>query len=265
VISNLPAIDWQLKPGSLPGLVLVSSNFVQENISGSVFQHWYAEVRNDGGAIICLPQIAVELQDSSGTLLVQVGGFADAAPYSTVGGSSTPCLAAGATGAAYWIARADRELSLAQIRRATWSFTGLERPTATPHRAAPVITGSVLERITGYWVVDGSLRATGGDIHNVKVEVYPEGASGWLVDNLTAINLGAIYSGSAWSFQTTSYQGPRFSSYQQFASFLDGAALAPGDAAIDSALTTAAARHRDAHGKRNRLRAERDAARAALR
>src|SRR5688500_14778702 len=54
VISNLPDLTWQAKAGTPSGVSIVSSNFTQESIGGSVFQHWYAEIRNSGTTTLCI-------------------------------------------------------------------------------------------------------------------------------------------------------------------------------------------------------------------
>jgi hypothetical protein len=81
--------------------VIVSSNLTQERLGSSVYQHWYAELRNEGATTLCYPELTVQFQDAGGVTLVEMYSFADTAPYKGALSSAAPCLAPGATGAVW--------------------------------------------------------------------------------------------------------------------------------------------------------------------
>lgn len=259
VASNLPGLTWEVKAGSTAGLEIVSSNFVQENLGGSVYQNWYAEVRNNGTRTLCFPEVTIQFQDASGSTLAEMYTFADTAPYKTSSTLSTSCLAPGATGAFWDIQNPPGEAAIGQIRRASYTIGTLEIASAVPHSLAPTITGTVFERLTGYWAVQGTVRgASGGAIRNIGMDVYPVGPEGWIVDNLIDTNLGSIPSGGSWAYETTSYQGSRFTRYHQYVSFIEGSSVA---ASVDPAIAAAEARRKRWHDARS----ARSDQRAALR
>jgi hypothetical protein len=265
VASNLPGLDWQATTASLPGLEIVSSNLVQENLgAGSVYQNWYAELRNTGTKTICYPEVTLELKDAGGRVLVEMYSFADTAPYKASSTVSTSCLAPGATAVVWDIQNPPSEAALGQIRSASYTIEGLEIATARPHPLAPTMTGTVYERNPGYWAVEGTVRGGTGAIRNIGVDVYPVGPEGWVLDDLGDTNLGSIPAGGSWSYDTTAYRGARFSSYHQFVSFIEGASAAPAAAVAPAVAAADQATERE-RADRNALRATRDALRASLR
>jgi len=260
VISNLPGLEWEAKPGSLPGLTIVSSNFTQENLGGSIYQHWYAEIRNGGSATICYAKATVDLQGAGGETLATMSMYADTLPYDTGSTVSATCVGPGATAALYDIEIPGAEAPIAQISRASWIIEGLESPTAQLHPLTPTISGAVYEWNPGYWAVQGTVIATGG-IRNIGLDVYPIGPSGWIVDHLSDTNLGSLSTGASWSYQTTTYRGERFSDYHQYVSFIEGTSATAVAATADPAVERAETAMRAAKAERRELRARRDAAR----
>jgi hypothetical protein len=230
ITSNLPLVQWTAEPdfdpdNPAPALTMVSSNLVQENVGGSVFHEWFAEVRNDGAETICQPHIDVHFIDAANvSTLLSMGAFVDAAPYQTVGATSTPCLAPGAIGVVSTTRTAESEVALDQIRTGMYRAEGLVRPTAQPHPLAPAVTGSAVERSPGSWTVQGAVTAGAGAIRNVTVDVYPRGPDGYLVDRLTAVNLGAIAAGESWAYETSPHAGAGFAEQRTFVSFSEGGA-----------------------------------------
>jgi hypothetical protein len=210
--------------------VIVSSNLTQERLGSSVYQHWYAELRNEGATTLCYPELTVQFQDAGGVTLVEMYSFADTAPYKGALSSAAPCLAPGATGA-------------------VWDIQSVAS-----------------EAAFDYWAVKGTVRATAGTISSVLLDVYPIGSEGWIVDNLGDVNPDAILAGRSWSYETTGYDGPAFTRYHQYVDFIEGAGVAPvASAAADPAVAAAAAKRTRALGERSALREQHDAARAALR
>ena len=264
VISNLRNLDWQAKAGTPAGFSIVSSNFVQERIGTAVYQHWYAEIRNTGTSTLCIPKVTLDFQDRSGVTLVSLLSYPDTEPYDTGSTVSSTCLAPGKTAPLWTIENPSSEVVLANITRAVWSVDGLERASARPHPLAPTITSNVFERNTGYWAVQGSLRASGGAIRNIGYDAYPVGPEGWIVDDLIDTNLGSLTQGASWSFETTSYKGARFSRYLEAVSFISGVAVA-SVAPVDAAIASESAAQRAARDARKALRAQRDAGAATLR
>jgi hypothetical protein len=264
--SNLPGVAWTPTAASTPGFVIVSSNLTQERLGSSVYQHWYAELRNEGATTLCYPELTVQFQDAGGATVVEMYSFADTAPYKGALSSAAPCLAPGATGAVWDIRSVASEAALDRIRTASYTIETLAIPSAVPHPLAPTVTGAVFQRSTDYWAVKGTVRATAGTISSVRLDVYPIGSEGWIVDNLGDVNPDAILAGSSWSYETTGYDGPAFTRYHQYVDFIEGAGVAPAaSAAADPAVAAAATKRTQVLGERSALREQRDAARAALR
>jgi hypothetical protein len=223
VNSNLPGVDWQVDSTSEPGLVIVSSSFTQEDLGGSVFNHWYAELENRGSAIECYAHVKLELQDASGTPLVALESFADARPYQAGSSVSMPCLAPGEHGAFYDINQVDALVETSSIRRGAYRIDTLVRNDAQPSPLAPtVLSASVIPKFNG-WAVTGSVRADGGTIYNLGMDVYTIGASGRISDRVSDFHLDTLFAGSTWGYETDANGGEPVVSYLQSIEFIVGA------------------------------------------
>jgi hypothetical protein len=223
--SNLPGVVWEAGPTSEPGLVVVSSNFTQEDLGGTVFNHWYAELLNRGTSIECYAHVVLELEDASGSSLATLESYADARAYESTSGNpvSMPCLAPGEHAAFYDINQVSAEVDTTTLRRAVYTIDTLVRNDAVPSALAPTLLGaSVISKLDG-WALAGSARADGGTIYNLAMDVYTVGPSGLITDQVSDFHHDTLLQGSTWDYETSANGGESIRRYLQFISFIDGA------------------------------------------
>jgi hypothetical protein len=264
VLSNTPSLRFEARPSSFPGVTLVSSNLDQEKLGSAVYQHWYAEIRNDGPHTVCLVRVGFEIVDTAGAALIRHDAFVDGPAFQgTSGGVS--CLPPGGSGGVYGVEAAPAVVDIARAVRAVYWVTALERPAAEPARMAPIVESAMVAHTAvraTYRALSGTVRTNRGPIEDIHMAVYPIGGKGLIVDRLDARRVERLAPGQPWTYQTTAYEGPRFARWYQTIDFVD--AVRPATAPVDAEMAATEATWRSRRSARDTVRSARDAARAAL-
>jgi hypothetical protein len=263
VISNPGGLRFEPRSDSFPGVVIASSNLEQEPVGGAVYQHWFAEVRNDGPRTLCLVRVAVEIKDAAGGVLVAQDAYVDGPTFQGTAGSVS-CLPPGGSGGLYGVERIPAAADLARATRAIYRVSALERPEAEPAKLLPIVESAMVahtaERAT-YRALSGTVRTRAGAIEDLRMAVYPIDGRGLIVDRLEARRLEKLPAGQPWTYQTSAYEGPRFARWYQTLEFVD--AGRSGAAAKDAELAEAEAAWRARRTVRDTVLSALEAARAA--
>lgn len=226
-VSNPPGAKYvNTEPSAAPGLILVSSNFIERASGGQYFQEWFGELRNTGPTTYCYPRVYVSLTDGS-VEKATFSPFADAAPY-VIGGStstsSAPCLAPGARAGLHTNNLVSVPADPSSIKSVEVAFAYLEPSGAVaPDPSAPGIESVKVNSSTYGYTVTGTLRAR-ATINNIGVDVYPV-LFGYVYDNLPDTNLGEIVKGATWDFEAA-YADRSFTDYMVFVGYIRGSATA---------------------------------------
>lgn len=226
-VSNTPGatvVDVGSPP--TPGLVLVSLNFLQQPSGGQYYQQWLGEMENVGATPICDVSLNIVYEDASGNAIASPPTtYADADPYALSGfNESVPCIAPGKIGSFYTNGFADSMTALGSVATIAVKFGSLTEPGVAPDPNAPDVTSQPQSTNLGYEVNGTIAVATnGGPINDVRLDVYPRDATGLVLAQLSAVDLGAITQGSPFPF-TTDAITPAFTEYRQFVQYIQGAA-----------------------------------------
>ncbi len=247
VNSNIPGIRWEPGGHSIPGLEIISSTFTQENLGGTVFNHWYAEVENRSGSIQCFVHVVLDLEGDSLTPLVKLESYADAPAYkSGTGSTNMPCLAPGQHGGFYDINEASSEAPIDQIKRASYDIDTLLSNDAVPSPLAPTVVSAIVFAKNNGWALMGTVSADAGTIYNLGMDVYTIGASGRITDRVSDFHLDTLFQNQRWLYETNATSGENFNQALQFIDFLDGVQSKPGVPVEPRALARAAFRQQRA-------------------
>ena len=225
-VSNTPgAAVVDVGTPATPGLVLISSNLLQEPSGSQFFQQWFGEIQNNGSELICLLRIDVQFQRTGGGQLASFTTFASAAPY-MLGSSalSMPCIPPGQIGSFYDNAFAGAEISLADVTTIAIKLSPNVYPGAIPAPHAPIVSSHVTPVFSGFGVT-GTLTGNSGPIYNILLEIYPRDTRGLVLGQLFAVDLDTLQPGATFPFTTLSVPSD-FTQYRQFADFIDGPAPA---------------------------------------
>ncbi len=218
------------------GLVVVSSNYVQDDADPGALRWWHAEIRNDGQTTLCFAKAGVVFQTADGTVMSAMDLYFDASPYEGSSEFSLPCLAPGEHGfgstldAAPWVA------PLAELSTIDVSLDASAYDNVQPHPLAPPITAvqSVVEA-DGDVAVAGSICNDRSDLHFVWVNAYGITESGLVDLEYDTFYEDTFARGDVWDFEISSYgDGSAVAEVMAFVDFTEGAADAGETAVVDS-------------------------------
>jgi hypothetical protein len=226
--SNTPNANvTQDAQGDATGLVVTSSNLLDELSAGQYYQQWIALIQNTGSSIACFPRVTAEFMAGS-VMVADHYAFADTPPYETGASTlSTSCLGPGEVGGMYSNGFVDDPLSLSNITQANFTIEAEIYPGTKPHSVAPTFSNVQLVETfgPGYWGVTGTLTAT-GTIYNIGINVFPVLANQLVPERLGDVYLDTLPTSISYAFETTSYQGAKAPGpLHAFADFIEGSAL----------------------------------------
>ena len=200
---------------------------MDESIAVANYVEWFGEVKNTGSSQVCFPTATFTFSGSNNVVLWTGTTYADTPPYLDSSSTlSTPCLAAGETGA-FW----DNDLPtsavlVSAVASLTVTLTGSTYTGVTPFpeqmTVAPV--SDTIYKDGNHFAMSGSFTPQ-QTVYNIGIAGYTKAASGLLSGHLTATNLGTVTAGTTWSFTSlTSIQGPQPTKVLAFPDFILGAA-----------------------------------------
>jgi hypothetical protein len=225
-VSNTPGATVQdVGNPPTPDLKLISLNFLQQPSAGQYYQQWLGEVTNVGTTPLCQISLQITYQGAGGKVLITPGlTFVDGPPWVLPSGDnlSMACLDAGQTGTFYTNGFASNETSLADVTTIAVAFTPQKYPTAFADPNAPTISSSV-EPYLGAYALTGTMVGGAGPINNIELHGYPRDATGLVLAQLSATDLGQLNPGSSFPF-TTATVAEAFTEYRQFPDYIEGAA-----------------------------------------
>lgn len=223
-VSNTPGATVQDDGNPpTPELVLISLNFLQQASGGMFYQQWLGEVMNVGATPACQIELQLNYQGAGGTILVTPPQtFVDGPPWVLPGGDnlSMGCLATGQIGSFYTNAFANAETSLAGVTTITVAFQPHTYPTAIADPDAPIITSSP-EPYIGAYALTGTMVGGAAAINNIELHGYPRDATGLVLAQLSATDLGELDPGVSFAF-TTDTVATAFTQFRQFPSYIEG-------------------------------------------
>lgn len=258
VLSQPSAVFTQTSP--LEGLVLLSSNLVQEVYDFDGYQEWFAEVANYSTDEACFVEANVTFRSENSATVTEFHSFVDGAPYDGSITLSISCIPPGQTAAIY-ANEFGPIVAIDAIRNAHVEFF-YNAGSYIPHPAAPLLSAEAVPGvIPERWGIAGVLLGV-QTVHNIGVLFYPKDPnSGLIIDQLSAINLGVLAAGQTWNFETSALTPTPFVSFLVSTDFIEGAAreLAPASPADSRAMEFAARRslHTAATRDRRKLAARR--------
>jgi hypothetical protein len=205
-----------------PDLVLLSLNFLQEPSAGMFYQQWLGEVENVGTQTVCTVGVGLTFKDGTGAIVVQPRtSYVDSAPYIAQGSTLTfSCLGPGAIGDFYVNGFANTMADTTTVTHIEVSFTPNPLSGTAPDPNAPVVTAQPVPYL-GAYALQGTITAGSGAINNIGLTGYPRDATGLVLGQVQATDLGSLSPGAMFPF-TTDTVAQSFTEYRIFTSYIEG-------------------------------------------
>jgi hypothetical protein len=225
-VSNVPgATAVDVSNPKVPGLVLLSVNFLQQPSGGQEYEEWLGEVMNTGSTPVCNVSIDLTYEDASGNAVVTpLTSYAFADPYTAAGSTlSIPCIPPGGVGSFWTNGFAAAEQSTANVTTIAVKFGTFADPAAKPDPAAPTVTSQVMSKAIGY-VISGTMAESAATVNNVGVRFFPRDPLGLVLAEFPVTDLGTLSPGAPYPFSTSGISTP-FTQYRGYASYIEGAGM----------------------------------------
>ncbi|MDX2023808.1 MAG: hypothetical protein SF187_26455 [Deltaproteobacteria bacterium] len=221
LVSNTPgAVFENASVGQGQSIRLLSSNLLIDAPPRALFSRWFAEVRNESGAPLCLIKFVVRFEDGNKVQLLALDGFLDGAGYKTSASSSltTKCIGAAMPSAGWTIKQGGTYFEASRVKRVVYSFTPFDYAglTVIPHPNHPIVEAKAKGK-----AIEGQLKAK-GTIYNIGLTFYPVMANGLIEEYLSDTHLDTLFAGSTWLFETLEAPSP-FVRYLSLTSWIEGA------------------------------------------
>ena len=176
--------------------------------------------------MVCQVSLNLTYEGASGAIATPSTVYASADPYVWTGSAPImPCIAPGEVGSFYTNAFAATNADLSAITLIQVAFHPNTYPGTSLAADAPLVT-STPAPIVGAYGLTGTFTGEVDTVNNIGLDAYPRDATGLVLGQITADDLGTLTAGATYSFSTDTVSTP-FTQYRQFVDYITGVAQTP--------------------------------------